>query len=461
MNIRNLLETVCTTFPPINDETMHNRKYEKFSIIERCNHYYTKLMDMVHRIPEHEWYQTFNICKSDVIHRLETIFKDIITILERNLPQKGIKTTLEINTREKDKEIISKYFFNRNSPLFLESRYTKYLHAFFYRVRKDDKNDWSEFTQTSLFHISKKQDFNRNYRYSSSKLEYPILYLANSPFLALKECRIDNLESDFCIAGYLPREDVKVLNFSYSFIEPFTIDYIYKIPFIFSSSFVVKDSEHPYEYILPQLIMDTFIENNCKLMVRGNYETFDGICYQSTHSENKYMYNIAFPALECNPTDGYCNKLTQLFKVTVPLHIEAKSLISTNIDYIIKEQLTYMPKDYIRNNLKDIKAQQFIKLNEYKIMYFNEAIEYFHPLFDIKEWYFQYFGKKKDNIKYISKFDIEDIRIKLLKLREELISINSTVTFKSINKKYPNIFHIKTDKDITVLNNKLMKIIIK
>jgi len=79
-------ETVCTTFPPINDETMHNRKYEKFSIIERCNHYYTKLMDMVHRIPEHEWYQTFNICKSgssgqSLRFQINTIIYKILAIM--------------------------------------------------------------------------------------------------------------------------------------------------------------------------------------------------------------------------------------------------------------------------------------------------------------------------------------------------------------------------------------------
>ncbi|MBQ4055659.1 MAG: RES domain-containing protein [Bacteroidaceae bacterium] len=458
MTIINLFREVSTTFPPINDATINNGK----SIIERIDYYNRRFMTMINSIPEHDWFQTFHVSKLHITSRLEAIFKDIKTIIERNLATIDAKSTSITNTRLEDKEIINNYFFNRDSPSFLESKYTLYPSNMFYKIRKDN-NEWEKYTQTSLFHISKNKHFNQNYRYGNNNLEYPILYLASSPYLALIECQLNKLETNFCIAGYRFSDSVKVLNFSYTNTDTPSLSQLYKIPFIYSSSFVVIDKRNKYEYILPQLIMEAFIDNNCELMISGNYEKFDGICYQSAHSTNNSMYNIAFPAIECDSTDGYCNRLARLFKMTAPLHIDTKTLKTNDIDRFLKEQLLYMPKDYIRKDLKEKTPQSPINLKEKEIMYFCESSKYFSPYFDIEKWCIQYTGEKKDkNIGYrYTRFAIETIRVRLMNLRKELEPIHSIQEFKVFESKYPNVFFVKSTEEIRLLKHKIDNSIIK
>ena len=452
MTVKKLFEKVHETFPPMNDET----KNKDWSIIQRINLYNERFIRLINKVPNEDWCNHFHTTKEEILLKIKCIFEDIQTIIQGNLSENN-------NNWNKSREIISNYFFNRDNEKFLESKISLRPSNLFFRIRRCD-NEWKGFTQTSLFHISKNKSIETNYRYSCSKRsKHPVLYLASSPYLALIECQLEKFDTDFCIAGYLFNEKVKVLNLSYSDIESPTLNYLYKIPFIYSSSLVVTNENQRHEYILPQLIMDAFIENNCNLMFRGNIERFDGICYQSVHSKNGSMYNIAFPALECDPIDGYCNNLAQLFKITAPLYIETKSLKYRSFDLIIKEQIIYMPKDFIRNGLKDIRPQSIINLNEYEIQRFDKAAEYLFPEFNLEKWCLQYWGIKRDKEigdRY-TKFDIETIRIKLLQLRIELETINSLQTLKSLKEKYPNIITINNTEELNALKYKIRRIIIR
>lgn len=459
MTVEELFDRVSRNFPPLKDET----KGKGLSFMERVEYYNNLFMDMVYDVPDKEWNDSFHITKDEVIQKIHEIYTNIKFMLNSALKEGNMRVKNE--ERQEAKQIIGDYFFNRDSKLFMESKYTLLPTNSYYRIRPDDDmHKWEEFTQTSLFHISNKGNYKRNYRYSSNNLNYPFLYLTSSIYLSMLECHVDNFDKNFCIAEYLFSDDIKVLNFSYTNIAPFKLYDLYKIPFIFTSSFSVENEQKRNEYILPQLLMESFIEYNRNLMVQGNYEKFDGIRYQSAHSLNNQMYNIAFPALNCDNEDGYCNELAKRFKMTVPLHINIKDIKEEEVEFVIKEQLMYMSKDFIRGELKDVTSHSMLDLNKYKIKSFNEATEYFHQYFNMPEWVQKYLKEKREKFKgreFYSKFAIESIKIALRHLLEELDQIDSKSKLENFKFKYYNIFSVDNLEELSILKEKMREVIIE
>lgn len=218
-----------------------------------------------------------------------------------------------------------------------------------FRIRVGDK----EYSRLDMFHISMdNRQFIKSYRYSIPG--YPCLYLSTGIELCWFECGMPKKFSYSSFAfNIAENENVNLLSFirnpvdlvsclnnwyhnypdEQDEIDLYLIKYIITHPIRTACSVQVvnRDSAFVQEYIFPQLLL---------LWVREQ-DNFDGIAYTTSSAVEKAQewnyFNIVFPAKDLK--DGYCEKLTKLFKVTKPEKVALSNLVENRrkeINYVNK-----------------------------------------------------------------------------------------------------------------------------
>lgn len=194
----------------------------------------------------------------------------------------------------------------------------------FYRARTEiiprDRREVLHIPYKNL-HLIKEQRFSLN--------KQPCLYLGTTSYVCWTECRKPQLE-EFYLAGFRANtlgKKLKVFNlvasealvngiYQKSSNEPFNkdlqISMIKLLPIVFATSFSVnsKDREEKYEYIIPQLVMQSLSELN-----------IDGVAYLSKQGKDDFQYpqgvNLAIPVFDLSDKKEYgdvCSK----FVITEP-----------------------------------------------------------------------------------------------------------------------------------------------
>lgn len=194
----------------------------------------------------------------------------------------------------------------------------------FYRARTEkvarDRKEVLHIPYENL-HLIKEQRFSLN--------EQPCLYLGTTSYVCWTECRKPPLEK-FYLAGFRANESgkkLKVFNLVASEAlvngiyqkgtdEPFRkelqISMLKLLPIVFATSFSVnsKDREEKYEYIIPQLVMQSLSELN-----------IDGVAYLSKQGKDDYQYpqgvNLAIPVLDISNGNQY-GEVCSKFVITEP-----------------------------------------------------------------------------------------------------------------------------------------------
>lgn len=207
-----------------------------------------------------------------------------------------------------------------------------------YRIRECNGEIYS---RKDLFHIPiDKRNLIKPYRYSIAG--YPCIYLANSIELCWFECGMpkqfnisqfkfepqDNAPltlidfsiraDDFIYNTYIGYKNSEQLDI----IDYHILCYVISHPLRAACSINVIDKNTPFiqEYIMPQLLL---------LWIRGN-SNLDGIAYSTASSievaRRWNSYNIVLPARDIE--NGYCNKLLQMFKLSLPIKCDISELFN-------------------------------------------------------------------------------------------------------------------------------------
>lgn len=253
---------------------------------------------------------------------------------------------------------------------------------FYYRAR--ERKQGIEFTIQDMFHIPlNKRGIVSTQRYSSPG--YPCLYLGNSIYSCWEEMRrpvFNTLMFSVYKVKYVFKVfDMRVPNdFDYSTkVFPQTIR---RIPLMLACGFVVKNPSDVFkpEYIIPQMLVETIICNNRRIILREKSEidpdVIWGITYTSTHISKdfpygkKFLENIVLPVVQSSNSSNYCNFLASLFDISQPLCYEYESLKENPArifcktldeekteEEILREQYEQSKMGYLEEKLKNAQLE--------------------------------------------------------------------------------------------------------
>lgn len=220
--------------------------------------------------------------------------------------------------------------------LYLKTDFYKDVKFFnYYRIRPGD----AQYSRKDLFHVPmSKRKLIKPYRYSIAG--YPCLYISDSIELCWFECGMPNKFSVSKLRAQSINE-LRLLDFTMNplmlisnvdfwyknnpedinKIDDYLMKYIITYPLRAACSIKVKDKNFSFieEYIFPQLLL---------IWIRLT-DYFDGVAYASSSSidaaQEWNSYNVVLPAKEIK--DEYCNKLSEMFKVTEPRRINFSDMI--------------------------------------------------------------------------------------------------------------------------------------
>jgi hypothetical protein len=215
-----------------------------------------------------------------------------------------------------------------------------------FRIRPGE----NEYSRLDMFHIPMdKRQFIRSYRYSIPG--YPCLYLSTGIELCWFECGMPKKFSYSSFAFNLAGEEqIKLINFirnpvdlvsnvvcwyynepeMHDQIDLYLIKYLITHPIRTACSVQVANRDVAFiqEYIFPQQLL---------LWIREQ-DNFDGIAYTTSSAIEKAhewnYFNIVLPAKKLK--NGYCEKLTKLFKVTKPVKVKLSNLLENRREDIKK-----------------------------------------------------------------------------------------------------------------------------
>ncbi|PVE15299.1 hypothetical protein DDA98_10735 [Clostridium perfringens] len=217
-------------------------------------------------------------------------------------------------------------------------------------------------------------------RFSLSK--QPCLYLGTTSYVCWTECREPNLEN-FYVAGFKANtlgKRLKVFNLVASEAlvngisnknlnehsrKKIQISMLKLLPMVFATSFSINDEsrKEKYEYIIPQLVMQSLSELN-----------IDGIAYLSKRGKDDFQYpqgvNLAIPILDISYKKQY-GEVCDKFVITEPRRFnEYKGNDSAEFkqrSYINETFSDYFStKDYNKNFSQYSKVDDIISRGEYK-----------------------------------------------------------------------------------------------
>ncbi|MFA7492955.1 MAG: hypothetical protein WCZ43_05515 [Proteiniphilum sp.] len=207
----------------------------------------------------------------------------------------------------------------------------------FYRGRLFENNRHKSYKD--MFHIPlDKRGIIKTQRYSTPG--YPCLYLGSTIFACWEELGQPKFD-DLMISAFQATRDFKLFDLRTPKKEEFYSEKLDKLllrlPLILACSFVIKDDDKSAdfkpEYIIPQLLIEVIINKN-----RGKHKKRDvtsfvlGVIFTSTHTNEDFLFptrvfdNIAIPALDVSSSKGYCNILSECFKLTDPKCYEYEEL---------------------------------------------------------------------------------------------------------------------------------------
>lgn len=194
----------------------------------------------------------------------------------------------------------------------------------FYRARTEK----IERDRKEVLHIPYKNlDLIKEQRFSLKG--QPCLYLGTTSYVCWTECRNPKLEN-FYLAGFRANElgkKLKVFNlvasealvnsiYNKGSYEPFRkelqISMLKLLPIVFATSFSVtsKNREEKYEYIIPQLVMQSLSKLN-----------IDGVAYLSKKGKDDFQYpqgvNLAIPVFDISDAKEY-GEVCDKFVITEP-----------------------------------------------------------------------------------------------------------------------------------------------
>lgn len=233
-----------------------------------------------------------------------------------------------------------------------------------FRIREGNM----QFQRNDLFHIPmNKRQFIKSYRYSMPG--YPCIYLSTGVELCWFECGMPK-KFNYSLFQFnlIGGKTVRLINFRENpvlFVSGLTTAYYnYKddrdkidehiIKYLTTHPLRVACSIQAYEkhcsfieeYIIPQLLL---------LWVRKNDE-FDGIAYTSCTSieaAHEWNYfNIVFPAKDIDVKNGYCKKLSKIFKTTEPVRVEISEIFESESDGIkkVRDFINWLENKYYNGN---------------------------------------------------------------------------------------------------------------
>lgn len=336
--------------------------------------------------------------ENDFLQELNKTFKNYIDIVSSldNIDKSVLDDIKELCAQLM--EVVNCYYDGRKSEAFIrfreimngcDNRKGLFLNIssidinegeFYYRARKRECK--KEFTIQDMFHIPlNKRGIVSTQRYSSPG--FPCLYLGNSVYSCWEELRrppFDNLMfSAFKVRSAFKVFDMRVPDDSDYASLAILSQTIRRIPLVLACSFIVKNPSDVFkpEYIIPQFLIDTIIENS-KRITRQEKSILDpnviwGVVYTSTHISHdfpygrKFLENIVLPVVESNNSANYCYYLASLFEISQPVYYEYESLKEdtacvcrefgnqekTNVK-TIREQYKTSKMGYIEEKLKNV-----------------------------------------------------------------------------------------------------------
>ena len=198
-----------------------------------------------------------------------------------------------------------------------------------YRARKSEDK---MFSVLDLFHIP----LNKRGKVSTQRYScpgFPCLYLSSSTYGCWEELGRPGFDTLF-FSSFRVRNTFRVLDLRIPDVENYDDSQLNKalklLPLIIACSFRVNNPKDVFkpEYILPQLLLETIINNNHnKTKVEKTYLDEDiiwGILYSSSHShsafgfESKCLDNIVMPVIETQNKNNYCSYLASSFDISTP-----------------------------------------------------------------------------------------------------------------------------------------------
>lgn len=207
----------------------------------------------------------------------------------------------------------------------------------FYRARKRKPEE--NFSIQDMFHIPlNKRGIVSQQRFSSSG--YPCLYLGNSVYSCWEELQRPLL-NELLLSAFKVRHTFRVFDMRLpgdSDYYPERITHtIKRIPLVLACGFAVNsyDDKFKPEYIIPQMLVETIIDNN-RIITQREKSAIDpdviwGVLYTSTHVSDDFPYNkfdlknIVLPVIESDNPSNYCYCLASLFDISLPLCYEYES----------------------------------------------------------------------------------------------------------------------------------------
>ena len=205
----------------------------------------------------------------------------------------------------------------------------------FYRARSGNS---SRFTKRDLFHHAfENRGLVGTNRYSIPGL--PALYLGDSTYVCWEELNQPSFHT-LCFSRFETTETLRVIKIQRlsdyliqlrtvvsNFHDRYTYltRYLALFPLSIACSIKTRSNNDTFkpEYIIPQLLLQ---------YVTSEKEKIDGIMYPSTKvnyeiTQGLSLYNYVFPVKNIQ-SEGYCNRLTSVFKLTQPTSTDLESLAS-------------------------------------------------------------------------------------------------------------------------------------
>ena len=208
---------------------------------------------------------------------------------------------------------------------------------YFYRGRFFEYNRHK--SHEDMFHIPLEMRGNiKTQRYSVPG--YPCLYLGSSIYSCWEELGQPKF-NDLMISAFQTTRELKLFDFRIPAEEDFyNLNFeklLLSLPLIIACSFIVREEDKNFEfkaeYIIPQLLIELITEINRDEWKRKNInELILGVIFTSTHKNNDFDFpkrvfeNIAIPVLMVSGSKGYCDVLSECFRLTSPTCYEYEEL---------------------------------------------------------------------------------------------------------------------------------------
>ena len=250
-----------------------------------------------------------------------------------------------------------------------------------YRARKSEDK---MFSVLDLFHIP----LNKRGKVSTQRYScpgFPCLYLSSSTYGCWEELGRLGFDTLF-FSSFRVRNTFRVLDLRIPDVENYDDSQLNKalklLPLIIACSFRVNNPKDDFkpEYIIPQLLLETIINNNhYKTKVEKTYLDEDiiwGILYSSSHNndfvfDSKYLYNIVMPVIETQNKNNYCSYLASSFDISIPTCFEYESLKVSILRRPFCDDSDFMEEDdstqYYRNTKMGY-LESILRNAEYKTL---------------------------------------------------------------------------------------------